>query len=128
MQTRTKHLIIAAAIFIAEILVATTFSNVEFTRSYLGDFLVVILLYHFVKVFRDVSPSTLATAIFVFACAVEIAQYFHLADVLGLRRGSLFSIIIGTSFSWFDILAYFLGCLTAYFVDTYFFAKNRNIA
>jgi hypothetical protein len=115
-----KHLLIVVAIFFAEILVATRFSNIQFVRSYLSDFLVVILVYHFVKVLRDIPPATLAASVFIFACGIEILQYFHLVDVLGLRSGSLLRILIGTSFSWGDILAYFLGCLTAYFIDLHF--------
>ncbi|MBN2003538.1 MAG: DUF2809 domain-containing protein [Anaerolineae bacterium] len=128
MQTKTKHLWIAVAIFAAEILIATVFSNLNFVRSYLGDFLVVMLLYHLVKVFRDVPPLALAALVFIFACCIEIAQYFHLADVLGLRRGSLGSTLIGTSFSWGDILAYFLGSLTSCLADSYFFFKAKGNA
>lgn len=120
MNARKKHLLIAVAIFFAEILVATRFSSVQFVRSYLSDFLAVILVYHFVKVFRDIPPATLAASVFIFACSIEILQYFHLVDVLGLRPGSLLRILIGTSFSWGDMLAYFLGCLTAYFTDLHF--------
>jgi hypothetical protein len=125
MHVRTKHLLIAALVFVAEVLIATTFKNVPFVRSYFGDFLVVILLYHLVKGLRDISPSTLAAAVFAFACAVEVSQYFHLADALGLRPGSVPAILLGNSFSWTDIFMYFLGCLTAYLVDTRFLYVPR---
>lgn len=116
-HSRIKHLLIVIAIFIAEVLIATTFSDVLFIRSYVSDFLVVILLYHCVKIFRDVPSSTLAFLVFAVACGIEAAQYFRLADALGLSRGSLLGILIGTSFSWIDILMYFLGCLTSFLVD-----------
>jgi len=114
MQVRAKYLLITIGVFIAEILVATTFSGVVVIRSYLSDYLVVILLFCLVKSFWNVSPLVLSLSIFVFACAIELSQYFHLADALGLPRGSLLSILLGTSFSWIDILMYFLGCLTCY--------------
>jgi hypothetical protein len=123
MHVRTKHLLIALVVFIAEILVATVFSPVRFVRSCLSDFLVVILLYHLVKAFRPVSPLPLAIAVFLFSCLVEASQYFHLADALGLRRGSLASILLGTSFSWIDILMYFLGCVTSFGVDIFCLRK-----
>ena len=124
MHTRTRHLSIFVAVFIAEVLVATTFSNVIFIRSYISDFLVVILLYHFVKVFLDTPPSTLAAVVFVFACGVEVSQHFHLVDALGVRHGSLLYILIGTSFSWIDILMYFLGCLTSFLVDSFLISER----
>ena len=117
MRIRAKHLLITLVLFIIEVLIATTFSRSRFIRSYLGDYLVVILLYYLVKSFYDVSPLVLSILIFVFACGIEIAQYFRLADVLGLRPGSVLSILLGTSFSWMDILMYFTGCLTAYFAS-----------
>jgi hypothetical protein len=121
MRIRAKYLLITLGLFIAEVLIATTFSHSRFIRSYLGDYLVVILLYCLVKSFYDVSPLVLSISIFVFACGVEIAQYFRLADVLGLRPGSTLSILLGTSFSWIDILMYFAGSLTAYFANTWHF-------
>ena len=117
MRSRNKHLLIALAVFVAEILVATTFSHIRFIRSFLSDYLVVILLYHLIKVFRQIPALPLAVAVFIFACAVEVSQYFHLADAMGLRRGGLLSILLGNSFSWLDILMYFLGCLTCYGFD-----------
>jgi hypothetical protein len=125
MHIKTKHLLMALVVFIAEILVATVFSQVRFVRSFLSDFLVVILLYHFVKAFRPVSPLPLAIAVFLFSCLVEVSQYFHLADALGLPRGSLTSILLGTSFSWIDILMYFLGCLTSLGLDVFFLRQEE---
>ena len=126
MRPWTKHLLIVLPVFVAEILVATTFSQVRFIRSSISDFLVVILLYHLVKTLRPVSALPLAIAVFLFACAVETSQYFHLGDALGFRRGGLASILLGTSFSWADILMYFLGCSTSYLLDSRFLSKPRN--
>jgi len=75
MRLRTKHLLIALLLFIAEIMVATVFADIRFIRSYLSDFLVVILLYHLIKGFRDDPPFALAVVVFVFSCFVEVTQY-----------------------------------------------------
>lgn len=126
MHTKTKHLLIALIVFIAEILVATTFSHIRFIRSFISDFLVVIFLYHLVKAFRTVSPLTLSIAVFVFSCVIEILQYFHLGDTLGLPPSSLLSVLLGTNFSWADILMYFLGCLTSYCLDSFLLSKREQ--
>lgn len=121
-----KHLLIALTVFIVEILVATVFSHMRFIRSFIGDYLVVILIYHLVKGFRDFPPLTLAVGVFIFSCGIEIAQYFQLADWLGLERGGVLRVIIGSSFSWLDILMYLLGCVTSYGLDVRFLSKHQS--
>jgi len=83
----------------------------SFVRPYVGDFLVVILLY---TLFRSlVKLDVLPAAIFVliFAIAVETAQYFNLVEHLGLNSNKLARIVIGNSFEWSDILAYAAGII-----------------
>lgn len=121
MQNRAKYLVIVVVIFVSEILIATVISDIKFIRNYFGDLLVVILIYHFIKIFHDVFPWTLGALVFLLACGVEVLQYFQFADAMGFVRGSLPSVIIGTSFSWHDVLMYFLGCLTACCMDMRFF-------
>lgn len=127
MPNRTIYLSIVVAVFIAEVLIATTFAHIPFLRSYISDYLVVILLYHFLKLFYDFRPPVLATFVFVVACVVEVSQYFHLADALGVPRGSLLAILLGNSFSWLDIAMYLLGCLTSWGIDATFL-RRTNIA
>ncbi len=126
MTNRTKYFLIAVLIFICEVLIATKLSGFKFIRENFGDFLVVILLYFIVKMVRDFPPLPLAICIFVFAVIVEITQYFHLSDELGFRRGSLISILMGTNFSFYDILMYLLGTITAYGFDSAVFRKRST--
>ncbi|MBN1921446.1 MAG: DUF2809 domain-containing protein [Anaerolineae bacterium] len=118
------YLFLALGIFIIEILIATVFSGIPFIRAYLGDTLVVILLYCLIRAFWSASPLALSGAVFLFACAVEAAQALHLADALGLPSGSVLRILIGTSFSWIDILMYFLGCLIAFLLDSIYLHRH----
>jgi hypothetical protein len=53
-----------------------------------------------------------------FAYTVEITQYFRLADALGLGPHSLARILIGSSFSWGDIIAYTAGIGTVLGLET----------
>lgn len=110
-----KYLFLTIFIFLIEVLIATALKDVFFVRAYLGDVIVVILLYTFVKSFFTVNNQKLILGIFVFSCMVEFAQYFNIAEKLGFQPGSLMYIIIGNSFSWIDILCYAVGCLTLYF-------------
>lgn len=126
MHLKMKYLLLVLVIIVIEIFVATTFSNFNMIRGNLGDFLVVILLYYLIKLFYNLSPLNLSVWVFSIACVVEVSQYFHLAEVLGLRRGTFLNILMGNTFSLLDLLMYFLGCLTAYFSDTVLFLKAKE--
>ena len=119
MPLRAKHFLIVILVFLAEIMVATTFAHIRWVRSWLSDYLVVILIYHFIKAIREVRPLPLALTVFLFSCLVEMAQYFHLADLLGFHHPNLLRTLLGTTFSWTDILMYLSGCITSYFVDSF---------
>jgi len=80
-------------------------------RGFLGDFLVVILLYSLMRSFWNISVSTCAISVLVFSFAVEISQYFNIVEVLGLGDNGLAKIVIGTCFDWFDLLAYTLAAI-----------------
>ncbi|KQT24389.1 hypothetical protein ASG22_10280 [Chryseobacterium sp. Leaf405] len=107
-----KYFAATIFIFLIEVLIATKLKNIFFVRAYLGDVIVVILLYTFIKSFIKVKNNQqLIFGIFIFSCLVEFAQYFNIAEKLGFQPGSLMYIVIGNSFSWVDILCYAIGCL-----------------
>ena len=78
-------------------------------RPYGGDFLVVILIYCFVKSFLNKTALSTAIGVLLFAYVVEISQYFHLIDWLGLIHSKMAALLLGSSFSWTDMLCYTLG-------------------
>lgn len=106
-----KYLLLTLFIFLIEVLIATKLADLFFVRAYLGDVIVVMLLYTFVKSFVKMNDEKLILGILIFSCLVEFAQYFTVAEKLGFRPGSLMYIVIGNSFSWIDILCYAAGCL-----------------
>ncbi|GAA4164575.1 DUF2809 domain-containing protein [Chryseobacterium ginsenosidimutans] len=111
-QFNLKYFILTIAIFLIEVLIATKLKGIFFVRAYLGDVIVVILIYTFIKIFFKINDNQkLIFGILIFSCLVEFAQYFNIADKLGFREGSLMYIVIGNSFSWIDILCYAAGCL-----------------
>jgi len=78
-------------------------------RPYGGDLLVVILLYCAVRTFWDLPVVPLALSVLAFSYVEETLQYFHLADRLGFTKPSLARTLIGTYFTWVDMLSYTLG-------------------
>lgn len=107
-----KYFVWALALLGVELLIATVFSRIGFIRGYIGDVLVVILLYYLVLSFvKEKHKKKLIGGIFVFAVTVEVLQYLGVATYLGFDKGSLGYILLGNHFSWGDIISYGVGCL-----------------
>ena len=112
---KSAHLrIIYAAAFlillITEILIAL-FVNDKIVRPYVGDILVTLLICCFIRIFIPNKLKTLPVFVFAFSVLVEFAQYINVVKLLGLLDIAFFRIIIGTSFSWIDIICYGAGCI-----------------
>jgi hypothetical protein len=90
-----------------------------FVRPYGGDFLVVILLYCFVKSFINFPVMLTAGWVLVFAYMVEVSQYFHLVNLLGMQYSKTAKILLGTSFSFIDMLIYTMGILLVIVVENF---------
>lgn len=128
MRIQWRYLILALFLFIVEVLIATQFSGRSFIRGSLGDYLVVMLVYCGVKVLWQPPPMPLGIGVFVFAGLVELAQFFHLADLLGFPKRSIGHIVLGNSFSLEDILMYGLGTLTVVWLDKRWMAWRESRA
>ncbi|MFM7601250.1 MAG: DUF2809 domain-containing protein [Pseudanabaena sp.] len=103
-----KYFFLTVLLFLIEVYIAI-FINDQLIRPFVGDVLVVILIYCFVKSFWKVRSRVAAISVFVFACAIEGLQYLNLVDRLGLAQNKILATILGTTFDWKDILAYALG-------------------
>lgn len=88
-------------------------------RGYLGDVLVVILIY---TIFRTIIPYKpgkwyiLPSAILVFSFSVELLQLWGFCDKFGITN-RLLRIIIGTGFSIADLLCYTIGVIPCYITE-----------
>ncbi len=95
-------------IFTTEVLIAV-FLHDAFIRPYVGDFLVVILIYCFVRSFLQAPVVPVALSVLAFSYVVETLQYFKVVELLGLKHSRIANIVIGNYFAWSDIIAYTLG-------------------
>jgi Protein of unknown function (DUF2809) len=105
-----RYFILAIILFVVEILIAL-FAHDRVIRPYAGDFLVVILMYCFLRSFVNTPVFITALSVLIFSYAVEILQYFHIGDRIGLHNSRLAGIIIGSSFEWIDLIAYTGGII-----------------
>jgi hypothetical protein len=98
-------------IFIIEVLIAL-FVHDNIIRPYIGDLLVVILIYCFVKSSFDFPVLKTAIGVLIFSYIIEILQYLKLVEILGLQHSKAANILLGNSFAWIDLLAYTGGFAT----------------
>ncbi len=102
------YFLFAVLLFAAEVGIAAYLHD-AIIRPYGGDFLVVIMLYCMVKSIIDAKIIKTALCVLIFAYGIEIAQYLKLVNALGLKNCRLVVVVLGSQFSWGDMLAYTLG-------------------
>lgn len=105
-----KFFIIFLISLILEIIIAL-FIHDDFIRPFIGDVLVVILIYFLIKSFIKNDITLLPLYIFLFAAFIEICQYFNIVKLLGFENNTFISIILGSTFDFKDLLCYFVGGL-----------------
>ncbi len=111
-----KYLLWAILIFLVEIFIALYIRD-AIIRPYIGDVLVVILLYCLVKSFLRVRVLPTAIAVLLFAYLIEALQYFQYVKWLGLEHSHLANVVMGNSFAWTDLMAYTIGIVFVLFFE-----------
>jgi hypothetical protein len=103
-------------LLIIEIAIATFLSE-GFFRSTFGDYLVVILIYCFIKAVVDFKPKNVAIGVLVFAYTIEFLQLFNLLEFLNLKGNKMANIVLGSTFHLNDLISYTLGTFTIMIVE-----------
>ncbi|MBC35092.1 MAG: hypothetical protein CL663_03485 [Bacteroidetes bacterium] len=118
-----KYILLTIVLFIIELGIAI-FINDRIIRPYIGDFLVVILMYCFIRSFFEIPIITTLISVLLFAYIVEFMQYVGLIQILGIKDSKLANIILGNSFEWIDIIAYTSAALLVMIIEK-IRVKNR---
>jgi Protein of unknown function (DUF2809) len=108
MRFKYYYFVWSIILFLTELYIALYVQD-GFIRPYIGDTLVVILIYSIVRTFFSISILTASTGVLIFSFCVEFLQYFKIVEILGLQSSSIARTVIGTSFAWADLFAYNLG-------------------
>ena len=101
---------LTAGLFLIEVLIAL-FVRDNFIRPYFGDFLVVILMYCFIRTFANLGLKLTVIAVLMFSYLIEVLQYLNFVEIIGLGNSEIARTLIGTSFAWMDLVAYTAGCI-----------------
>ena len=110
MKRRVPYLIAFVLLLLTEIYIGLYVRD-DFIRPYFGDVLVTVLLCCAVRAVRPKGLRLLPVYVFLFAVAVEVAQYVDVVALVGLENNAFISTIVGRSFSWVDIHCYAAGCV-----------------
>ena len=112
------YAILFLSLLITEVIIAL-FVRDAFIRPYGGDVLVTLLICSFISTFFPKRIKLLPVWVFIFALCVEVLQYFDFVTRLGLSDSRFFSILLGSVFSFADILCYGAGCILFFLIDRY---------
>jgi len=124
-QFNRTYFLFTIVLFFVEVFIAKYVDD-TIIRPYGGDYLVVILIYCFIKSFYNSAIGITAIAVLIFSFIIETLQYFDFVDRIGLGHYKIARIVMGTSFAWTDILAYILGIITMLMLEYSIGAKIRS--
>jgi hypothetical protein len=119
MTMRSIYFIISAVIFVIEIAIGVGIIGGSFVRGSLGDILAIALVYCLLRAAPRFSPIVAAISAVVTGFLIEALQYIKMAELLGLKAGSILYIMIGNTFTLSDLLIYTLGGFLSLSVDRY---------
>lgn len=129
MKSRIKYILAFSILLIIEILIAVYLKN-GFIRTYGGDILILPLLFSLIRIFWiKNSKGTylyLPAGLFLFGICVEIIQALNITGILGIRRGSILGIIIGSTGDVKDVLCYAVGVIFIYAYNAFEYALLKR--
>jgi hypothetical protein len=111
------YFILFLAILLIEILIAAYATG--FLRHTVGDYLAVMFVYTLIKSFIKTSVEKAIIITFVISFIIEFLQLTDLQKIYPSEYTTTFKMILGTSFSIGDLVAYTLGVISIYLVEYY---------
>ncbi len=104
-----KNLTIVTLLLVTEVAIAL-FHFHKFIRGFVGDVLVIPLLFYFLRIFTKWRTLYLALTVLGIAIAIEFLQMINLLKHFTITSNFL-QIVLGTTFDYKDLLAYLTGFL-----------------
>lgn len=123
-RLRAIYALLFLSVLVIEIIIGV-FIRDDFIRPFVGDALVVVLMFFFVRSFFPKKPLLLPIYCTLFAFFVELMQLFDIVTLLGIEKGSLLGIIIGSTFDVHDLVCYAVGGALAFVAQWLVSALHR---
>ena len=121
-----KYFVPAILLFLTEVLIAY-YMHDKIIRPYVGDLLVVILIYCFIKSFVNISVTKAAIFVLLFAYVIELLQYLNMIKFLGLQKSRMANIVLGNYFEWIDLVAYTAGIAIVILIEKRIAYLNKSL-
>jgi hypothetical protein len=121
MTLNSKYLVLTLALLVIEIFIAV-FVRDKFVRPFFGDFLAVTFVYSGLRIVFDKTFKIATISLFI-AYFIETLQYFKFLEITGWVKYKVLAVVLGSSFSWLDILAYTLGFVFILLVENFEIVK-----
>jgi Protein of unknown function (DUF2809) len=115
MKNRLKFLLFAL-LLIPVGLTTRTYGN-EFMKLYVGDSLWAMMIYFG---FRFILPNQFIKSFWfalMFCFLIEFSQLYHATWIDTIRQNRLGGLVLGFGFLWTDLLAYFVGILSGFWLE-----------
>ena len=122
-MSKLKNVLYFLVIFLLELYIGLYVKD-AIIRPYLGDILVIPLIFSFINIFIKVNNKILIKVVF-FAIIIEILQYFKIVDLLQIHN-KILRIIIGSTYDIKDILCYIIGGMLTFFILDFYKKLNKN--
>ena len=123
-QFNLKYFTYFSILFITEILIAKYASG--FLRHTIGDYLAVMLVYTFIKAILKISLEKAILVTFAFSFLIEFLQLSDLQNNFPAAYSKMLKIIMGTSFSIGDLVAYTFGVITILIIEKYIQKRKKS--
>jgi len=120
MKRRLIYISLTILCLVLCFLIVKLFDDNHFIRGFIGDIIIVIFMYFFIKSFHEYNNIKLAAFTLAIAYITEFSQYFKLITHLGLEHNRIAQVVLGTVFDPRDLLAYTIGAILVYIVDSKF--------
>ena len=110
MKKRILYAVATLFLLLIEVIIAL-YVHDDFIRPYVGDVLVVIVIYTFIRIIVPEKCKLIPLFLFVFAAGVELLQLANIVEILGVADNKFLKILIGSVFDIKDIACYAVGCV-----------------
>lgn len=110
MKKRILYAVATLFLLLIEVIIAL-YVHDDFIRPYVGDVLVVIVIYTFIRIIVSEKCKLIPLFLFIFAAGVELLQLANIVEILGVADNKFLKILIGSVFDIKDIVCYAVGCV-----------------
>ena len=110
MKKRILYAVATLFLLLIEVIIAL-YVHDDFIRHYVGDVLVVIVIYTFIRIIVPEKCKLIPLFLFIFAAGVELLQLANIVEILGVADNKFLKILIGSVFDIKDIVCYAVGCV-----------------